>query len=137
MDPGLYPNCKVFGAEPADADDAFRSKRDGTLRKHESACKTVADGLRTTLGPNTFPIVRDLVDKIYLVEEHVIKATTRMVWERMKLCIEPSAAVGVAVALSDAFKSEHGTSADGTQLKRVGVVLCGGNADVDNLPWRN
>ena len=61
MDPGLYPNCKVFGAEPADADDAFRSKRDGTLRKHESTCKTVADGLRTTLGPNTFPIVRDLV----------------------------------------------------------------------------
>lgn len=121
---GLLPNCKVIAAEPANADDAYRSKLAGQLLPHDHPPNTIADGLKTTLGSNTFPIVQNLVDDIFLVSEKEIASATRAVWERMKLAIEPSAGVGVAVAVSEDFAKKY------PDLKRVGIVLCGGNCDL-------
>lgn len=120
---------KVVAAEPAIADDACRSKAEGKICGHRDgkATETIADGLRTLLGPNTFPLVRDLVDDVITVSEEDIASSTRLVWERMKLAIEPSAAVGVAAVLSAAFRERHGS------CRRVGVVLCGGNCDIGKL----
>jgi len=123
----LKPGIRIFAAEPLGADDAARSKAAGQLIP-QTAPDTVADGLRTSLGENTWPIVRDLVEEVIVVEEDAILQATRMIWERMKLVIEPSAGVGVAVALSDHFRALQG-------IDRVGVVLCGGNVDLDRLPW--
>lgn len=86
----------------------------------------MADGLKTTLGPNTFPIIKDLVDDILTVPEKEILRCTRLVWERMKVLIEPSAGVGVAVLLSEEFKEKYPPA----EFPSVGVVLCGGNVDV-------
>lgn len=79
-------------------------------------------------GPNTWPQVRDLVDRVITVSEEEIIAAMRLVYERMKLVIEPSAAVSVAVLLSPEFKTIPG-------IARVGVILCGGNVDLDTLPF--
>ncbi len=120
---GAASAVRVIGAEPAGADDAARSKASGQWQPQTNP-ETVADGLRTSLGELTWPVVRDLVERIVTVDEPAIVAAMRLVWERMKLVIEPSAAVGVAVALSDAFRALGG-------LERVAVVLCGGNVDLD------
>ena len=125
----LSPGIRVIGAEPNMAADAFRSKQSGTLCGHEgnSLPNTIADGLRTTLGSKTWPIVRDAVDEIVTVSEEEIRRWMRFVYERMKLVIEPSAAVGVAALMSPRVR---GMPSD---MKRVGVVLCGGNVDVNAL----
>jgi threonine dehydratase len=142
---GAHPGgaLRVIGAEPAGADDAARSKATGVLQGHAPGGPvTVADGLRTTLGPHTFPVVRDLVDGVLTVTEDEIVAALRLVYSRMKLAIEPSAAVGVAAVLSPRFAAAlaalagsegAGGSGSGRPL-RVGVVLCGGNADLATLP---
>jgi len=88
---------------------------------------SVADGLRTTLGPNTWPIVRDLVDDIITVSEEEILRATKMVWERLKVCIEPSAGVGVAVAMGKEFTDKYPVSSG---IRNVAVILCGGNVDI-------
>lgn len=123
----LKPSIRIIGAEPELAGDAAQSKRAGSIQPQMPPV-TIADGLRGTLGPLTFPIVRDLVDEIVLVSEADIAAHMRLVWERMKLTIEPSAAVGVAVACGDWMRKQK-DHAD------VGVVLCGGNVDLSNLPF--
>jgi threonine dehydratase/serine racemase len=123
----LKPSIRIIGAEPELAGDAAASKRTGSIQPQMPPV-TIADGLRGTLGPLTFPIVRDLVDEIVLVSEADIAAHMRLVWERMKLTIEPSAAVGVAVACGDWMRKQK-DHAD------VGVVLCGGNVDLSNLPF--
>lgn len=124
---GITSRIRVYGAEPLGADDAARSKAGGQWVP-QTAPQTIADGLMTSLGQLTWPIVRDKVDAIFTVTEEEICAAMRLVWERMKLIIEPSAAVGVAVVLSDEFKrAEPGQS--------VGVVLCGGNVTMDRLYW--
>ncbi|MSR41500.1 MAG: pyridoxal-phosphate dependent enzyme [Phycisphaerales bacterium] len=122
---GINPAIRIIGAEPALAGDAALSKQHGAMQPPMEP-RTIADGLRTALGPLTFPIVRDLVDEIALVSEDEIRQHMRLVWERMKITIEPSAAVGVAVAC--------GCGA-ATLPQRVGVVLCGGNVDLDVI-WR-
>ncbi len=123
----LSPDCRVIGAEPAFADDAARSKIAGSIQPHQGdPTRTMADGLRTTLGERTFPIIRDLVDEIVTVDEKAIAAGLRVVLERAKLVIEPSAAVGVAVAIDPAFRDRG--------FRNVGLVLCGGNLDLARLP---
>jgi threonine dehydratase len=124
----LKPGIRVFAAEPARADDAFRSKAAGRIEAVRRI-DTIADGLRTSLGVLTFPVVRDLVDEVLLVEEEAIVAAMRLVWERMKVVVEPSAAVGVAAALDGSFASRSG-------FGTTAVVLCGGNVDLDRLPWQ-
>ena len=131
----------VVGAEPAAADDAARSKAAGARQGHAgggAAPATVADGLKTTLGANTWPIVRDLVADIVCVSEAEIRAALRLVYARAKLAIEPSAAVGVAAALSADFGAVlrarlPEAAARAQRPLRVGIVLCGGNADVEVL----
>ena len=123
----LKPSIRIIGAEPELAGDGAASKRLGSIQPPMNPV-TIADGLRTSLGPLTFPVVRDLVDEIVLVSEADIAAHMRLVWERMKLTIEPSAAVGVAVACGDWMRKQK-DHAD------VGVVLCGGNVDLTALPF--
>jgi threonine dehydratase len=123
----LNPKLRVFGAEPKNADDAARSMATGE-RQPALPPNSIADGLLTNLGDLTWPIVRQHVERIYTVSEDQIRSAMRLVWERMKLVIEPSAGVGVAVVLSEEFKSMKG-------CERVGVVLCGGNVSLDKLYW--
>lgn len=124
---GVQPGIRVFAAEPAGADDAARSKRAG-VRLPQEAPATIADGLLATLGTLTWPVLRDEVEEVMLVSEREIVAAMRIAWERAKLLIEPSAAVAVAAVLSDRFRAlDVG--------RRVGVVLTGGNVDLERLPW--
>ncbi len=124
---GVAPRARIFGAEPTGADDAARSLAAGRLIPLERA-ETVADGLRTGLGKLTWAIIRDHVEDIITVEDEDAVAAMRLVYERAKLVIEPSSAVAVAAVLSEGFKALTG-------LERVGVVISGGNADLDHLPW--
>ena len=127
---GLFGNnIKIILAEPSELDDAKRSREAGELLGHheDNQLNSVADGLKTTLGPNTWPIVRDLVDDIITVSEEDILRATKLIWERLKICIEPSAGVGVAVAMSDEFANKYRME-DG--IVNVGVILCGGNVDI-------
>ncbi len=121
----LRPAIQVIGCEPTNADDARRSLASGHIESNATA-DTIADGLRAQLCPLTFAILRDRVDRIVPVTEAEIIAAMRNVWERMKLIIEPSAAVAVAPALMRAI------SAGG---KKVGVLLSGGNVDLTALPF--
>jgi threonine dehydratase len=121
----LHSEVRVIAAEPKGADDAFRSVRDGRIYPSENP-QTVADGLRTSLGTLTFPIIRRYVERIVTVEEESIVAAMRHIWERMKILVEPSAAVPLAAIL------EGGIEARG---RRIGIILSGGNLDLDTLPW--
>ena len=127
------PRIKVFAAEPSGADDAARSKQAGRLIA-QTAPQTIADGLRTGLGELTWPVIRDRVEAVITVSEDEIVAAMRLMWERAKLLIEPSAAVAVAAVLADAFHALH-PSRTPAGVSRVGVVLSGGNVDLDALPW--
>jgi threonine dehydratase len=118
-------NTKVIAAEPAGADDAYRSFKSGKFHPLDHP-KTIADGLLTSLGSLTFPIVRSLVHDIVLASEESIVRAMRLVWERMKIVIEPSAAVPLAAIL------EGNLDVKG---KKVGIILSGGNVDLDKLPW--
>ncbi len=124
---GLNPACRVFAAEPLGADDAARSKAAGEWLP-QTAPNSIADGLLTSLGKLTWPFVRDQVERVLVVSDDQIRAAMRLVWERMKLVIEPSAGVGVAAVLSDEFRALTG-------IHKVGVVLCGGNVSLDTLYW--
>jgi len=121
----LHRDIRVAGCEPQNADDAFRSMRSGKLEPAAKA-ETIADGLRATLCPLTFSILRERVDEIIPVSEEEIIAAMKLIWERMKIVIEPSAAVAAAPAL---FRK---LSARGN---RVGIILSGGNLDLGNLPF--
>ena len=124
---GVKPGIRVFGAEPLGADDAARSKAAGAWQP-QTGPNTIADGLLTSTGELTWPIIRDLVERIFTVTDDEIRAAMRLVWERMKLIVEPSGAVGAAVALTDAFKALAG-------LNKVGIVFSGGNVSLDTLYW--
>lgn len=122
---GTRPGAKVYGAEPAGADDAWRSLQAGKVTPVAHP-DTVADGLRATIGELTFAVIRSEVDAVVRVEDADTVAAMRHVWEHMKIVIEPSAAVPVA-ALRKRLVDVRG--------KRVGVILSGGNLDLDHLPW--
>jgi threonine dehydratase/serine racemase len=124
---GTDASLRIFAGEPRGADDAARSKAAGELIP-QTAPDTIADGLLTSLGDLTWPLVRDEVERVITVDDGEIVAAMRLAWERAKLLIEPSAAVALATVLSDEFRALEG-------LERVGVVLSGGNVDLDALPW--
>jgi threonine dehydratase len=119
------PRTEVVGTEPAMADDAYRSFQAGRILPVEDP-RTIADGLRTSLGSRTFPIIRRRVTDIVTVSEEQIIAAMRLLWERMKLIVEPSAAVPLGAVLA-----HRARWAD----RRVGILLSGGNVDLDHLPW--
>jgi threonine dehydratase len=121
----MRPKLKVIAAEPANANDAAQSFRAGQLIRVEKP-DTIADGLRTNLGAPNFELVQRFVDDIVTVSEDGIVAAMRAIWETMKIVIEPSAAVPYAAILES--KVDLGAS-------RVGVIVTGGNVDLDALPW--
>ncbi len=124
---GLDPGRRVYAAEPAGADDAARSKAAGRLIPQTDP-RTIADGLLTSLGEWTWPILRDRVEAVLTVEDPAIVEAMRYFWERTKLIIEPSSAVAVAAVLAPGFRELPG-------LGKVGIILSGGNVDLEKLPW--
>lgn len=121
----INPNIKVIGTEPEMADDAYRSFKSGVLQPAYST-KTIADGLRTTLGELPFEIIKSKVDDIVTVSEESIISAMRLVWERMNMIIESSCAVPLAAILENKID---------VRGKKVGIIITGGNVDLDNLPW--
>ncbi|TVQ10678.1 MAG: pyridoxal-phosphate dependent enzyme [Balneolaceae bacterium] len=121
----LSPGIMVYGAEPEMADDAYRSLKTGILQPSVNP-KTVADGLKTSLGELNFEIIRNHVDGIATVSEESIIHAMRLIWERMKIIVEPSCAVPLAALL------ERKLDVAG---KKVGIILSGGNVDLERLPW--
>lgn len=119
-------SVEVIGAEPEMADDAYRSFRAGTLIKPDRV-NTVADGLRTSLGDLTIKIICDYVDDIVTVSEESIIRDMRFIWERTNMIIEPSCAVPVSALFDHKIETEG---------KKVGLIITGGNVDLDHLPWQ-
>jgi threonine dehydratase len=122
----LRPEISVHGAEPANADDAARSHASGQVEP-VAAATTIADGLRTTLSPRTLAAIRAHVAGIGLASEDGIVRAMRMMWERMKIVVEPSAAVPLACLVERTLDLRG---------LRVGVIVSGGNVDLDRLPWQ-
>lgn len=116
------PQTIVIAGEPAGSDDAYRSMKSGKIEPAQS--KTIADGLLTTLGTKTFPIIRDLVKEIITVTDDEIIAAMRIIFERLKLVVEPSCAVPLAAVLKDKQRFAG---------KRVGIILSGGNVDLERV----
>ena len=127
------PGARVVAVEPLGADDAYRSFRSGE-RLPSVAPNTIADGLLTSLGVRNFELVRRYVDDIVRVSEEAIVQAMRLVWERMKIVIEPSAAVPLAALVDGALETSDAT-APPMAGKRIGILLSGGNVDLDALPW--
>ncbi len=124
---GIDPTIRVYGAEPAGADDAWRSLQCGHIVPQTDP-RTIADGLRSSLGTKTFAVLSTHVDAIGTVSEQAIVQAMRLTWDKLKLIIEPSSAVPLAALL------ERKVPVAGL---RVGIVLSGGNVDLDRLPWQH
>lgn len=131
---GLRREVRVFGCEPERADDAFRSLKTGTLQSQD-ASDTIADGLRASLAARTFAILQRHVDGILLVSEAEIIAAMRLVWERMKIIIEPSCAVAIAPLLRPGAVSGLNLARADGQPPKLGIILSGGNVDLSALPF--
>src|SRR5467141_2728347 len=132
---GICADVRVFGCEPERADDAYRSLSTGTLQSLDSS-DTIADGLRASLSPRTFAILRKNVDRILLVSEEEIISAARLVWERMKIIIEPSSAVAIAPLLKPGVVASLNLSnRPDSGVPKLGVIFSGGNVDLFALPW--
>ena len=113
------PSTEVIAGEPQGADDAYRSMQSGKIEPSQS--NTIADGLLTTLGDKTFPIIKDLVKEVIVVSDREIVAAMHLLWEQLKVIVEPSCAVPLAAVLRSKEKFKD---------KRVGIILSGGNVDL-------
>ena len=122
---GMKPEIMVYGAEPSEADDAYRSLQKGEIVANETI-DTICDGLRAQIGTVTFPIIQNYVDGIITVTETEIIEAMKMVWERMKIIAEPSSVITLGALLK---------SKDKFSGKKVGIILSGGNVDLNQLPW--
>ncbi len=114
--------CLTFGAEPETVNDAYQSFHKGTIQPSTGG-QTIADGLRTQLGDINFPIIRELVTDIHLVKEDEIIDAMRWIWERLKIVVEPSAAVPLAAVFKNQWRG------------KIGIVISGGNVDLGRLPF--
>ncbi len=121
----MLPQCRVIAAEPAGADDAYRSFQSKKLIPSENP-KTIADGLLTSLGERNFAVITDKVDDIVTVSEGSIVDAMRLIWERMKIIVEPSSAVPLAAILEGKVEVKG---------KKTGIILSGGNLDLGKLPF--
>jgi threonine dehydratase len=119
------PNCKIYGGEPENVDDAFRSLKSGRIETNETT-DTIADGLKTHLGDINFPIIQNGIEEIVLVTEDQILSALKLIWSRLKIVIEPSSAVAFAALIN---KSSDLNS------KNIGVILSGGNVNLDNITF--
>lgn len=118
-------NCKVIGGEPFEADDAYRSLLSGKIESNKTT-NTIADGLKTQLGDINFPIIQKHVDRIIRVTEEDIISAMRLIWERMKIIVEPSSAVALAALIKEKHLFKN---------KQIGIILSGGNVDLSRLPF--
>jgi len=123
----ISPKTQIIAAEPEKADDAYRSFHAGRIIPSVNP-DTIADGLLTSLGSLTFPIIKHYVNDIVTVTEEAIVHAMRTIWERMKIIVEPSAAVPLGAILSKCIPVSG---------KRIGIILSGGNVDLANLPWND
>ena len=121
----LKPGIKVFGAEPENADDTYRSILNNKIMSNETT-DTIADGLRAQVGTVTFPIIKENVDKILLVSEEMIISSMYTIWQRLKIIIEPSCSIVLAALMLNSNKFLN---------KKVGLILTGGNYDLKQIPW--
>ncbi len=121
----INSNIKVYGAEPKNADDTYQSIKRKKIVPNKTT-DTIADGLRAQVGTITFPIIQKHVDGIILVSEEMIIQSMRMVWQRLKIIIEPSCSIVLAAILINKKQFYN---------KRIGLILTGGNVDLDTLPW--
>ena len=121
----LKPGIKVFGAEPENADDTYRSILNNKIMSNETT-DTIADGLRAQVGTVTFPIIKENVDKILLVSEEMIISSMYMIWQRLKIIIEPSCSIVLAALMLNSNRFLN---------KKVGLILTGGNYDLKQIPW--
>ncbi len=119
-------DCKAYGAEPSAVDDAYRSFLSGKI-EHNSSTDTIADGLKTQLGDINFPIIQKYVRAIIRVSEDEILFAMKLLLERMKIVVEPSAAVALAAFIN---------RKDDFIKQKVGIILSGGNVDISNLPFK-
>jgi len=124
---GIKPGVTVYGAEPKGADDGARSLRAGHIIPQTDP-HTIADGLRSSLGDRTFAVLSTRIDGVGTVSEEAIITAMRLTWEKLKVLIEPSAAVPLGALLERALPVAG---------MRVGVILSGGNVDLDRLPWQH
>ncbi|XP_004244611.1 serine racemase [Solanum lycopersicum] len=127
----INPSIHIFAAEPMGAADAFQSKINGRITKL-SEVNTIADGLRAFLGDLTWPIVRDLVDDVIVVDDEEIIQAMRLCYEILKIAVEPSGAIGLAAVLSSSFKTNPAYS----KCNNIGIVISGGNVDLGVL-WNS
>ena len=123
----INEKIEIYGAEPKEADDAFRSLEIGTIQTNKFT-NTICDGLRAQIGTLTFPIIKNKVSGILTVEEEEIIDSMKLIWETMKIIVEPSCAITLAAVFNNKnmFKG-----------MKVGLVISGGNVDLENLPWEN
>jgi threonine dehydratase len=121
----FHPTAQVIGAEPKEADDAYQSLKAGYIIENKTT-NTIADGLRTTIREKTFGILRDYLNDLITVSESEIIEAMRLIWEKQKIVIEPSCAVPFAALLQQKEKFKG---------KRVGIIITGGNVDLNNLPF--
>lgn len=118
-------NCKVIGGEPFEVDDAYRSLQSGVIESNLTA-NTIADGLKTELGDITFPIIQKYVDRIIRVTEEEIINAMRLIWDRLKIVVEPSGAVALAAVINEKHLFRN---------RDVGIIISGGNVDLHRLPF--
>ena len=118
-------NCKIIGAEPSNVDDAYRSLISGKIETNRTT-DTVADGLRTNLGTINFPIIQQHVKEILLVSEKEIIESLNIILNNLKLVVEPSSSVVLAALIKNKSKFKN---------KNIGLIMCGGNIDFDNLKF--
>jgi len=121
----LKPDIKVFGAEPENADDTYRSVLKNKIMSNKTT-DTIADGLRAQVGTITFPIIKKNVNKILLVSEEMIISSMYMIWQRLKIIVEPSCSIVLAALMINSKRFLN---------KRVGLILTGGNFDLKQIPW--
>ena len=122
---GINPKIKVYGAEPLEADDTFLSLQKGEIVANETI-NTICDGLRAQIGTITFPIIQSYVEEVITLTEEEIIESMKMIWERMKIVVEPSCSITLAAVLK---------SRDRFAGKKVGLIISGGNVDLERLPW--
>ena len=121
----MKKSIKVYGAEPEEADDACQSLKQGKIIPNITT-NTICDGLRAEIGSKTFPVIQKFIDGIIPISEKEVVDSLKMIWERMKIIVEPSCSVSLALVLKNKalFKDQ-----------KVGLILSGGNVDLNHLPW--
>ena len=121
----MNEQVNVYGAEPAEADDAYRSLQNGEIVPNETI-NTICDGLRAQIGTITFPIIQKYVDEIITLSEEEILDSMKMIWERLKIIVEPSCSISLAAIIKNKNKFSG---------KNVGLIMSGGNVDLNQISW--